>query len=230
MKYWPCFLGLLVVGTVCAQPLPSLPGLGDGARRELIDVRAAPWRILGRVQTELGVKCTGFAVAPNVVMTAAHCLWLPKTHTYIRPGDVHVLMGYSRGSYRQHAHVVRFIIPPGYDPKNESATGASDRATLLLSEPVIATRDLLPAIPVQDGARAMLVGYSQDRNEVPFGDLDCHINGVTVSGLVHHDCEATKGVSGAPLLLQKPDGTWGIGGLAVVADVGPGGLAAPLVP
>ena len=65
---------------------------------------------------------------------------------------------------------------------------------------------------------------------MPFGDLDCQNNGVTVSGLVHHDCEATKGVRGAPLLIQKSDGTWGIGGLAVAADVGPGGLAAPLVP
>lgn len=227
-----CFLGLVglcVASVVYAQSQSVLPGLGDGARRELIDVNTAPWHILARVQTELGVRCTGFAVAPTVVMTAAHCLWLPETKHYIQPADVHVLMRYDHGRYRLHAHVRRFIIPRGYDPANESATASEDRATLLLDQPVVTVADLLPVVPVQDGARAMLVGYPQDRNEVPFGDLDCHINGVTVSGLVHHDCEATRGVSGAPLLIRTSGGAWGIGGLAVRADVGPGGLAAPLL-
>ena len=236
MKLRSCLLaGVLELSGLCwaagafAQVSPTLPGLGDGARRELIDVNQAPWRILARVQTELGGRCTGFAVAPTVVMTAAHCLWLPATHHYIQPKDIHVLMGYARGGYRQHAQVKRFVIPAGYDPANEAATGSNDRATLLMDHPVAVASDLLPAVAVKDGMSAMLVGYPQDRSEVPFGDVECNINGITVSGLVHHDCEATKGVSGAPLLVRISDGSWGIGGLAVGADVGPGGLAAPLV-
>ncbi|GAC87141.1 peptidase S1/S6 [Gluconobacter thailandicus F149-1 = NBRC 100600] len=236
MKFRSCLLisflelaGLGGAGHTFARPQSVLPGLGDGARRELIDVNKAPWRILARVQTELGVRCTGFAVAPTVVMTAAHCLWLPATHHYIQPKDIHVLMGYARGGYRQHAQVARFVIPAGYDPANEAGTASNDRATLLMDHPVAVAADLLPAVEVRDGMSAMLVGYPQDRSEVPFGDVECHINGVTVSGLVHHDCEATKGVSGAPLLVRAPEGAWGVGALAVGADVGPGGLAAPLI-
>ncbi|OAG74815.1 protease [Gluconobacter japonicus] len=222
-------LGLYWAGGAFAQVQSALPGLGDGARRELIDVNQAPWRILARVQTELGGRCTGFAVAPTVVMTAAHCLWLPATHHYIQPKDIHVLMGYARGGYRQHAQVTRFVIPAGYDPKNEAGTASNDRATLLMDHPVAIAADLLPAVEAKDGMSAMLVGYPQDRSEVPFGDVECTVNGVTVSGLVHHDCEATRGVSGAPLLVQTADGSWGIGAVAVEANLGPGGLAAPLV-
>ncbi|EHH69344.1 trypsin-like serine peptidase [Gluconobacter morbifer] len=214
-----------------AAPLPALPGLGrEGAYRDLVDVNSYPWRILGRVQTALGTKCTGFAVAPTVVMTAAHCLWLPATGHYIQPRDVHVLMGYVRGSYRTHAQVRRIIVAPGYDPANESATASVDRATLILDRPVVKTDDLLSPVAVKGNESVMLVGYPQDRAEVPYGDVDCHLNGLTIGGLIHHDCAATHGDSGSPLLVRQPDGSWKIGGLAVLAQEGAGGFAAPLMP
>ncbi|MBF0864730.1 MAG: trypsin-like serine protease [Gluconobacter potus] len=215
-------------GGAIAAPALALPGLGADSHRSVVDVNTAPWRILGRVQTSLGGRCTGFAVAPTVMLTAAHCLWLPATRHYIQPEDVYVLMGYAMGQYRLHAQVTRFVIAPGYDPTNEGGTASEDRATLVLDRPVVLSGDLVPYGSAPMGAAAMLVGYPQDRPEVPYGDISCQINGLALNGLIHHDCSATRGDSGGPLFVRQPDGQWGIVGIDVLATEGRGGFAAPL--
>src|SRR5579875_2244966 len=141
---------------------------GAASRREPVDMTQPPWRSLGRVQTELGARCTGFLVAPRLAMTAAHCLFIRRTGTYIQPSDVHFLWRYDRGSYAGAARVVRFIVPARYDPKRESQTIGLVRAELMaatdLGSPAafarIATR--LPAM----GAAAALGGYNRDRGEL----------------------------------------------------------------
>ncbi|GBR69588.1 trypsin-like serine peptidase [Gluconobacter kanchanaburiensis] len=223
-----CLLGGESVGEICAAPAMALPGLGSDSHRLVVDVNAAPWLILGRVQTSLGGRCTGFAVAPSVMVTAAHCLWLPATRHYIAPQDAHVLMGYAMGRYRVHAQVTHFVIAPGYDPENEGGTAPEDRATLVLDRAVVKPQDLLPYADARMGAAAMLVGYPQDRAEVPYGDTACQINGLAVNRLIHHDCAATHGDSGSPLLVRQPDGVWGIAGIDVLATAERGGFAAPL--
>ncbi|MBS1103086.1 trypsin-like serine protease [Gluconobacter sp. Dm-62] len=215
-------------GGALAVPAVALPGLGPDSHRSVVDVNVAPWRILGRVQTSLGGRCTGFAVAPTVMVTAAHCLWLPATHHYIQPGDIHVLMGYAVGQYRLHAQVTQFVIAPGYDPANEGGTAPEDRATLILDRQVVTPGDLVPYGVARLGDQAMLVGYPQDRSEVPYGDIACQINGLAVNGLIHHDCSATRGDSGGPLFVRQSDGEWAVVGIDVLATSGRGGFAAPL--
>ncbi|GBD56288.1 trypsin-like serine peptidase [Gluconobacter wancherniae] len=203
------------------------PGLGDAPRREVVDVHHAPWWILGRVQTSLGSRCTGFAVAPSVVMTAAHCLWLPATGRFIQPQDVHFLAEYQRGSYSVHAQAVRVIISAGYDPFQEAASASLDRATLILDRPVIEASRLLPTFQAKKGEASMLAGYQQDRAEVVFADTHCHVLAPAQGGLIRHNCEGTHGVSGAPLLVRNRN-VWGIGGIAILAGSGAGGLAVSL--
>lgn len=212
-----------------SQRVGPMPGLGAGQHRHPVSVADAPWRILGRVQTELGGRCTGFAVAPRVIMTAAHCFWLPKVRRFIPAQDIHALMGYERGTFRVSARGVALIIAPGFDPDKPLMTPFADRATLILDRPVIRTSELVPfAQDVASGSRAMLVGYAQDRPELAYGDTDCHVTGVDAQGAIRHDCAATRGDSGAPLLVAEPRGQWGLAGLMVDAESGRGGLAAPL--
>jgi len=206
-----------------AQAAPVvLPGVGQGARH-VIDVSHEPWRLLGRVQTELGARCTGFMVAPSVIMTAAHCLWRAEVANFIQPSSVHFMLGYDTGSWRATARAVRFVIASAYDPFHPLRTSQADRATVILDHPLVTTRELLPIVTAVPGDPAMLAGYQQDRKELAMGDLACHV--IRVRGqLVDHDCAATRGVSGAPLLVQK-DGKWGIAGIDVTAREGLGGTA-----
>ncbi|NHN83727.1 trypsin-like serine protease [Acetobacter musti] len=216
-------------------PVPARPGIGTGDTRRQVGVEDLPWSAIGRVQTELGGRCTGFLIAPAVVETAAHCLWIAKTGHYIQPRDVHFLRAYNRGQFASHARVARFLIPPGYDPRREALTAAYDRATLFLDAPAgTPTQSLTVAqnLPAP-GDGVMLGGYEQDFREVVTSDMACHVMAIVADGngqpMISHNCDATRGSSGAPLLVYR-NGNWIVTGVQVLANFGRGGAAAPLMP
>jgi len=215
----------------CAASAQDLPGLGTHASRLEIDVDQPPWRIIGRVQTGLGERCTGFAVAPNVIETAGHCLWIARTGHFVPAWDVHALFGYRMGAFRIHARATQIVVASGYDPHREATTAWTDRALIVLDQPVVKAADLLPMVPTRGGMAAMLGGYQQDRSEIAIGDTRCRIVAIDRIGthtMLRHDCAGTHGVSGAPLLVRDDGGHWGIAGVAVLAFAGAGGLAASL--
>ncbi len=220
-------------GILLAAALPLLPGVGAADRREPIEPARAPWTALVRVQTELGERCTGFMVAPQVAVTAAHCLYLPKVGGFIRPDSVHVLLGYRFGRYAGHARVVRFTVPDAYRPGDEAATAGADRAVLVLDRRLLPASEALAVSPVPTLPAAVLLGgYGQDRDEVVVAEPGCRVLGERPDGegrpLLVHDCEATRGTSGAPLLWRRPDGLWAAIGIQVAAEAMSGGVAVPL--
>lgn len=221
MKRLALALLLLVAPSALAQqrPIPrsTLPGIGATDPRQPVDGNAAPWRALGRVQLEIGGRCTGTLVAPRLVLTAAHCLVSGRTHQLVQPGTAHFLLGYRQGEFAGHARVASFRIGPGYVP----ATGgpaAADWALLTLAAPLPVDR-VLPLLrePPAPRSALMLGGYQQDRPEVLLADTGCRALGITQQGgqpVLLHDCAGTRGSSGAPLLAQGADGRWGVAGVA----------------
>lgn len=223
---------LLPLAARADRPVPILPGLGPDARRVLVDRDARPWRAVGRVQTELGERCTGFLLTPTLVATAGHCVYLPRVRHDIVPRHVHFLRGVELDSWRAHAAGVRLAVPPGYDPLREGETMALDRAFLTLDHPAGDGTDLLRIASRMPppGTALVLGGYGQDREEHLTADLHCHLVDVT-AGLIRHDCAATRGTSGAPLLVETAPGEWRVIGIEVAAYPDrPGGFAASLVP
>ncbi|WP_240554564.1 trypsin-like serine peptidase [Acetobacter cibinongensis] len=214
-----------------------LAGVGPQDPRQKVDTRQMPWAAIGRVQTELGSRCTGFLLSPVVVQTAAHCLWLSATHRFVQPESVHFLLAYSGGHYSAHARVTHFVIPPGYTTAQESQMAGLDHATLILDRPVAkpdavfhvtaTPQDVTPGTPVSLG------GYEQNQPDIITADTHCHLIGTTQDGqgnlLLAHDCAGTHGSSGAPLLRQNADG-WQVIGVQVLArTAGAGGDAVPLL-
>jgi protease YdgD len=214
---------------------PLLPGIGAEDPRVPVPIEALPWRALGRVQTELGERCTGFLIAPLTVLTAAHCLYRPGPGSFVQPGSVHFLRGYDRGAFAAHAVVRAYRIAPGYDPRAEQETAGADWAVLTLDAPAGSAADVLPlaaAVPAT-GTPAMLGGYGQDRAERIVADEDCAVLRLTMDGqgrrLLRHGCAGTRGTSGAPLLVRDAAGAWVVAGVQIAAEVGAsGGLAIPL--
>ncbi len=212
----------------------ALPGVGPGDDRVAVDPSSMPWRAIGRVQTELGGRCTGFLVAPRTVVTAAHCLYLRRPNAYVRPGSVHFLLGYARGGYVAHARIAAFRVGPGYDPARPHAASGADWALLTLDAPLGTPERILglAATPPAPGTPLQLGGYGQDRAEVIAADLDCSVKALLRDDagqlLVQHSCNGAAGTSGAPLLARGADGGWLAVGIQVAAfNDQAGNLAVP---
>ncbi len=220
---------LALAASLLASPaLAQLPGVAASPDRRPVAVTEAPWSSLVRVQSEAGGRCTGVLIAPDRVLTAAHCLVARLTGRLVQPGRVHVLAGYDRGQFTAHATAATLRTAPDFRPETRGPLGA-DWAVLRLATPlpgpVLPLAALLPAA----GTAAMLGGWQQDRAHALLADTACQIQAVLRDAagrlLLRHGCAATRGVSGGPLLLRQGDG-WAVAGVAVSATEGAqGGLA-----
>lgn len=225
--------GPLYASAQNAAYTPNIAGVGPQDPRKRVEATHKPWAALGRVQTELGTRCTGFLISPTLVETAAHCLWRAQTHHFVHAKSVHFLLAYQAGHYAAHARVLQFYIANGYNAQNTHTAGL-DRATLILDHPIAPPDTALPVTetPLKPGTPLMLGGYEQNQPDIITADLHCKFLGTqqdqTGHTLLAHTCAGTHGSSGAPLLYATPNG-WQVIGIQVLAHrTGAGGLAAPL--
>jgi protease YdgD len=200
-----------------AASLPTLPGIGVEDHRTVVDPTRPPWNAIAKIQTNIATRCTGVLVAPNKVLTAAHCLYNRRTHALLDPGSLHVLFGYERGAYRWHVRVASYVVGNGY----EAGRPVSDWARLELAQAIPpAIRPLAVAgEPAGPDTAIALPGYSQDRSQLLMADIACRITGTATIGgaaLLTHDCAATRGTSGGPLLAKHGE-SWEVVGLNIAA-------------
>jgi protease YdgD len=208
---------VLLPGAALAQPT-TRPGLGAVEARQVADISQPPWSSLVRVQTEAGGRCTGVLIAPDRVLTAAHCLVAPATGLVVLAGRTHVLSGYDRGEFRAHVRGAAFTIGPGFIPGQRGPVGA-DWAMIRLAAPL--AEPFLPLAPLPaPGTAAMLGGWQRDRAHVLLADTECRIEATPRDAegraLLRHGCSATQGSSGGPLLVRQGAG-WAVAGIAAVA-------------
>lgn len=160
------------------------------------------WEAVGRLNMGKRSFCTGALIAPNLVLTAAHCLFETKTGVRIAPVDMEFLAGWRNGRAAAYRGIKRAVAHPEYVyGGGDTLTRVSyDLALLELDQPIRMPSihpfetDLLPA----KGAEVGVVSYAKERSEAPSLQEVCHVLNQEEKLLVL-SCNVDFGSSGAPI-------------------------------
>ena len=196
-----------------------------------VDADVFPWSSIGKIYNSARSSCTGSVIAPDKVLTAAHCLFNRATARFLQPDALHFLLGYKGGEYRSHSRVARYVLGPNYNPDEVNKSVLADWAILVLTEPVPKSTTPLPLAknPSVAGERIMVGGFSQRYPFKMTADTDCAVRGVLPTGLIVHDWAVMHGVSGAPLLVETGQDVK-VAGVHVATGGPAGSIAAFAVP
>jgi V8-like Glu-specific endopeptidase len=211
-----CIAGAAPIASAApSRTLPPIDPVRD-LRVELVDVSERTEEravgLLRAVGDDSSQRCTGTAVAPFYVLTAAHCVLDeaggPRRNVYFYP------------AYRQ-GHVASFgrfpasqvFLPAGYNRSDMTTGGISRDIALVRVDPNHAGDSLATfagVLPFQGldslpSSRMSTVGYPSDKPSYSayaqrrctvreFGDI-----------LLQSACFVEKGQSGSPVLIHRPD-------------------------